>query len=223
MTEKLDNPVWHSLSETHQQFSIDAGNIKFYHPDFCPFGGFQNSDQVSSAVDNYAESIDNFFIVGERPSFSKNMILLNELVCLQMVIEKNIGIAISENIIQLNNNFEKELFDLVNLVQPGYFKIKTSMLGDYYGIFRNGQLVAVTGERMNMNGFTEVSAVVTHPLYTGKGFAKQLITYTVSKIISEDKMPCLHVARKNTTAIHLYERLGFVIRREISFWNLIKK
>jgi hypothetical protein len=33
---KLDNPVWYSLAETHRQFSVDDNdNIKFYHPDYC--------------------------------------------------------------------------------------------------------------------------------------------------------------------------------------------
>jgi hypothetical protein len=35
------------------------------------------------------------------------------------------------------------------------------LLGDYYGIFKDNKLVAVTGERMKVNAFTEVSAIVT--------------------------------------------------------------
>lgn len=112
---------------------------------------------------------------------------------------------------------------LVNLVQPGYFKSKTHLLGDYYGIFKGDALAAVTGERMKMNNFTEVSAVVTHPGHTGKGYAKQLVAYTVNKIFAEGKIPYLHVAEANTAGIRLYEKLGFRIRRKISFWNLVKE
>ena len=57
---------------------------------------------------------------------------------------------------------------LINLVQPGYFLPGTKMMGDYYGIWQNGELVAVTGERMRMHGLTEISAVVTHPDFTGR-------------------------------------------------------
>ena len=39
--KKLDNPVWFSLSETHQSFAVDYGSVKFYHPEYCPFGGFE--------------------------------------------------------------------------------------------------------------------------------------------------------------------------------------
>ena len=31
--ERLDNPVWYSLSETHKDISINYYNAKFYHPD----------------------------------------------------------------------------------------------------------------------------------------------------------------------------------------------
>ena len=39
---KLDNPAWYSLSETHKQFEIEFGDVKFYPPEYCQFGGIQN-------------------------------------------------------------------------------------------------------------------------------------------------------------------------------------
>ena len=97
------------------------------------------------------------------------------------------------------------------------------LLGDYFGIFKHEKLVAVTGERMKMNAFTEVSAVVTHPIQTGKGYAKQLIAHTVNKIHRENKTPYLHVADTNTEAIQLYLKLCFATRRKISVWHFAKK
>ena len=38
---KLDNPVWYSLSETHQTFSVCYNGVKFYHPDYCPLAGLK--------------------------------------------------------------------------------------------------------------------------------------------------------------------------------------
>lgn len=72
-----------------------------------------------------------------------------------------------------------------------------------------------------MNQYTEVSAVVTHPEHTGKGYAKQLTAYTSNKIFSENKIPYLHVADTNIGAIKLYEKLGYEVRRKISFWNFV--
>jgi len=220
MYERLDNPVWHSLSETHKDLSIDYHNIKFYQPAYCPFGGFIDNNNVASRIDEYSKLINNLFVVGEKPFFSNKLFLKKELICMQMVLEKKTEAGIEEDLIKLDNAFSGALSSLVNEVQPGYFKKKTNLMGDYFGIVRDGKLVAVTGERMKMKNFTEVSAVVTHPFYTGKGYARQLVGHTVNKIFDENKIPYLHVAETNLGAIRLYEKLGFTTRRKISFWNL---
>ena len=219
--DKLDNPVWHSLNETHRNFSINYDNLKCYDPEFCPFGGYGNSNNSIEEIASYAKRINNFFIVGNKPVFSKDLALKNELVCLQMIMNGNTSVEVQEEIVKLNHHYEEALFKLVNLVQPGYFKNKTSQLGDYYGIFQNGNLVAAAGERMKMDDFVEVSAIVTHPEHTGKGYAKQLTAHVVNKISDQHKTPYLHVAETNTGAISLYRKLGFEIRRKISFWNMI--
>jgi len=220
MYEKLDNPVWHSLSETHKDLSIDYHNIKFYQPAYCPFGGFIDNNNVASRIDEYSKLINNLFVVGEKPFFSNKLFLKKELICVQMVLEKKTEVGIEEDLIKLDNAFSGALSSLVNEVQPGYFKEKTNLMGDYFGIVKDGKLVAVTGERMKMKNFTEVSAVVTHPFYTGKGYASQLVGHTVNNIFNENKIPYLHVAETNLGAIRLYEKLGFTTRRKISFWNL---
>jgi len=218
--EKLDNPVWYSLSETHDDFAISYPGIKFYDPEYCPFGGFVTSDNIALQIDEYSKFINDFFLVGNKPVFSKKISLDKELVCLQMVLEKRIEAVLIQELIKLNVGSANALANLVNEVQPGYFKKKTKLMGDYFGIIKEGKLVAVTGERMKMNDFTEVSAVVTHPSYAGKGFARQLIAHTANKILDENKIPYLHVAETNFGAIRLYENLGFKTRRKISFWHL---
>lgn len=217
---KLNNPVWHSLSETHQEFSTDYKKIKFYQPDYAPFGGFETAQDVSEQIDEYATMVDDFFIVGEKPTLSNKLQLEKELICLQMIIENKIKLAIKEDIILLNHEHTNALFELINFVQPGYFMRKTVLLGNYFGIFKNDQLVSVTGERMKMNDFTEVSAIATHPAHTGKGYAKQLVAHAVNNIFHQNKIPYLHVLETNTPAISLYEKLGFITRRKISFWHI---
>jgi ribosomal protein S18 acetylase RimI-like enzyme len=220
---KLDNPAWNSLSETHSAFAIDYDGVKFYNPDYCPFGGFINPGNTLEATNQYASLAENFFIVGEKPEIPNSLEIVKELVCLQMIIHEKIQIAIDTEITKLTEQHNDELCDLVNLVQPGYFKNKTPSLGHYYGIFKDEKLVAITGERMKMNAFTEVSAIVTHPDHTGKGYAKQLITHAVNAIFDQNKIPYLHVVESNTGAIALYEKLGFVTRRKMSLWNISKK
>ena len=218
--QKLDNPVWYSLSETHKDISINYHNTKFYDPAYCPFGGFIETNNVVAQIDEYSKLINHFFVVGEKPLFSEKILLRNELICQQMILEQRVEINTGENVIALDDTFGESLSSLVNEVQPGYFKKKTNLMGNYFGIIQEGKLIAVTGERMRMNDFTEISAVVTHPFYTGKGFAKQLVAHTANKIFDENKTPYLHVAETNFGAIKLYEKLGFKTRRKISFWDL---
>lgn len=219
---KLDNPVYHALAETHQDFAIDYEGTKFYHPDYCPFGGVLLAESAKAALDAYLELINNFYVVGEKPLYSNKLKIQKELVCNQMILHKPVDLSFTENITALQTpKQKKDLFKLVNLVQPGYFKEKTPGLGDYFGIYKNDHLVAVTGERMQMDSYTEVSAVVTHPEHTGNGYAKQLTSHTANHIFSKNKIPFLHVAETNIAAITLYEKLGFITRRKISFWNFI--
>ena len=220
---KLDNPVWYSLSETHKQFALEYSNAKFYKPDYCPFGGFISSDNSIDVLGKYASLIDNFYIVGEQPVLPAPLSIKKELVCLQMICNEKIKIELRETILKLNQEHCRTLYEVVNRVQPGYFREKTNLLGDYFGIFKNDKLVAVTGERMKMDDLTEVSAVVTDPHHTGKGYAKQLIAHVTNNIFNQNKTPYLHVAETNLGAIQLYEKLGFKLRRKISFWNIVSE
>ncbi|MFH6936431.1 GNAT family N-acetyltransferase [Flavobacterium sp. FlaQc-30] len=220
---KLDNPVWNSLSESHEKFALEYNGTKFYDPDYCPFGGFLELESTLESADKYASLCDNFFIVGEKPKIGNTLKIAKELVCLQMIVREKVQITFDNEIIKLTEKHKEELFELVNLVQPGYFKTNTFLLGNYYGIFIDGKLVSIAGERMKMNNFTEVSAIITHPDHTGKGYAKQLTSLVVNNIFDEGKIPFLHVVETNLGAIKLYEKLGFVTRRKMSFWNISKK
>ena len=222
--KKLDNPVWNSLNEIHKNLSIEFDGIKFYNPSYCPFGGFTKSNNLINSINEYSNLVDNFYVVGEKPLFSNLLTLNKNLICNQMLLKKPIDIEDREQIIELKTKQHKTaLFDLVNMIQPGFFNNRTSDLGKYFGIYKKDKLIAVTGERMKMTEFTEVSAVVTHPEHTGKGYAKQLIKQTANQIFEENKIPYLHVAESNIGAIKLYEKLGFTTRRKISFWNFKKE
>ena len=220
---KLDNPVWYSLCETHKTFAVEYAGAKFYHPDYCPFGGYEYSVNIRASIDAYSRLVNNFFVVGEKPDHSDQVKIAKDLVCCQMLLHDPVTVEVPDSIVELKSSEQKrELLDLVTLVQPGYFKSKTSELGTYYGRYEHNRLVAVTGERMKMDAFTEVSAVVTHPEYTGRGYATELVAFVSNRIFTQNKIPYLHVAETNVGAIKLYEKLGFVLRRRISFWNFVK-
>lgn len=98
---------------------------------------------------------------------------------------------------------------LAQLTKPGPFGLRTRELGTYIGIRQNGQLVAMAGERLRVPGFTEISAVCTHPDHLGRGYAATLMTELMHRIRSRGEVPFLHVREDNTRAIPIYERLGF--------------
>ena len=128
--DKLDNPSWYSLSETHEGFAVDYNDIKFYHPDYCPFGGFTNPVGTEKGISLDARLTNNFFVVGDKPKFNDQVRLNNELVCHQMVLSERINLQVDEDIIELRTQIHKaDLFSLVNLVQPGYFRDRTSRPG----------------------------------------------------------------------------------------------
>ena len=219
---KLDNPVWHSLNEAHRQFAVGDEELKFYLSNIAPFGGINSKDkQVLRKLDDCIQTDEPFFIIGNLPDAPpENYTVHFELICAQMIQTEPIEVSATEEIIYLNEVYNAPLTELVNQVQPGYFRKDTRLMGDYFGIFKEGKLVAVTGERMRMDDFVEISAVVTHPDFTGRGYAKQLVAYTVNKNLAAGAMTYLHVAASNTPAIALYEKLGFQHRPTISVWKM---
>lgn len=219
---KLDNPVWYALTETHQPYALAYRQIRCYHPEYGVFGAVPHPEAVPGDMEEYLAIADKFYIWGHRPPLMPGVALKGSIPCLQMVLKQPLKIEPTEKISRLMPEDQQALYDLIDLVQPGYFRFKTYELGNYFGIFQNGQLVAVTGERIQMEGYTEVSGVVTRPGYTGRGFAKQLIAHTVKGIVERGHIPFLHVAANNARAIGLYERLGFYTRRELPLWRLVK-
>ena len=68
----------------------------------------------------------------------------------------------------------------------------------------------------------EVSAVCTHPDFRGKGYAKTLMLHVMNIILDNSFIPFLHVLTNNTTAIKLYESIGYRTRREL-FVDLVQR
>ncbi|MGB5419499.1 GNAT family N-acetyltransferase [Algibacter sp.] len=216
----LDNPVWFSLTEKHHNHCIDYGNVKFFQPDFTPFGAFINAEDTSVAIQKHAKLIKDFFIVGQKPKMPLGFKPPVRYVGLQMILRNKISYPIPDTIVELNEKQFPDLKNLMALAYPEYFKEKTNTLGRYFGIYKNNKLVAVTGERMQTEYFTEISAVVTHPDHTGNGYAKQLLTHTSNKIFEKNKTPFLHVDETNLGPINLYKKLGFNVRRKLEFWKI---
>jgi predicted GNAT family acetyltransferase len=89
-----------------------------------------------------------------------------------------------------------------------------AQLGEYFGYFEGGQLIAMAGERMCAGNLHEVSGICTHPTFQGRGLARKLTLKLVRRQLNRGKTPFLHVLSHNTAARALYEKMGFRIFRE---------
>ena len=218
---KLDNPAWYALAETQKHFAIGNDEIKCYQKDIVAFAAFHSGNKnILNGLDGLIEINESFFIIGDLPALPYNYVMENPLPCLQMTCNAIITTLAGEELEKLHDRDEEQMTALVNLVHPGYYKPGTRLMGDYYGIKNNNQLVAMAGERIRMEGFTEISAVVTHPEFTGRKYAQQLVAHIIKKNLAAGNISFLHTAATNERAIKIYEYLGFQKRKIITFTKI---
>jgi ribosomal protein S18 acetylase RimI-like enzyme len=107
------------------------------------------------------------------------------------------------------------MLQLVGATRPGPFRARTHELGPYVGVFHDDRLIAMAGERMHPPGFTEISAVCTHPDVRRRGLGAALTRHVAAAILERGETPFLHVAEDNDGARRIYEQLGFVTRKVV--------
>jgi predicted GNAT family acetyltransferase len=93
-------------------------------------------------------------------------------------------------------------------------------MGRYIGIFEDGEggeLLAMAGERMHLQGYIEMSAICTHPRARGRRLAEYLMRHVMHAALARGERPFLHVLPDNDVAIALYRRLGFDVRAEMQY------
>lgn len=215
---KLDNPAWHSLTEVQSHFALGNEVLKCYRKDIVAFTACKQADtKTLSGLDEWTSIDESFFIIGDMELLPSNYITERIITCVQMVCDREVPVIEGAVIEKLGDADAVAMLDLINICLPGYYLLNTRLMGDYYGIKHNGQLVSMTGERMRMDGLTEISAVVTHPEFTGRKYAYQLVAHVTNKNLGRGIIPFLHTGIKNERAIKLYEHMGFVYQRNINF------
>jgi predicted GNAT family acetyltransferase len=115
------------------------------------------------------------------------------------------------------------IIELVTLTRPGPFSQRTIEMGHYIGVFDQDRLIAMTGERLRLDGFGELSAVCTHPDYQGRGLAKALVSVIGSEVVARGEVPFLQAYTSNAAAIATYTRLGFTPRRNLTFTTVKRR
>ncbi|MBS1661163.1 MAG: GNAT family N-acetyltransferase [Bacteroidetes bacterium] len=218
----LDNPAWTALSTHHKTFAIGESHSLRYRPDVLPFIACQSPESLPQ-INPYIKEGEAFYLIGHLPKLPENWSLDFELPCAQMLLPKSAPIQPPSHPIEpLTNANGPEMYNLITSIQPGYYAPNTHLLGSYYGIRHQSNLIAMAGERMRLPGYTELSAICTAPGYTGLGYAQSLIAHLCLQHRSQNITTFLHVSLSNLRAIKLYEHLGFQHHRQITFWRLKK-
>lgn len=111
----------------------------------------------------------------------------------------------------------EEMLALATLTKPGPFRLGTLRLGGFIGVRREGRLIAMAGERMKVDGFTELSGVCTHPDFRGQGLAGVLSRAVVAGILARGEQAFLHAYAAHTATVAFYESLGFSVRTGMTY------
>ena len=121
------------------------------------------------------------------------------------------------DILTLGEADADEMLALATLTKPGPFRRGTLRLGGFIGVRREGRLIAMAGERMKVDGFTELSGVCTHPDFRGQGLAGVLSRAVVADILARGEQAFLHAYAGHTATVAFYESLGFSVRTRMTY------
>ena len=218
----LENVIWQALTMRQTEFAESFGQARRFMPEVTSLGAFREATPdgyeslaglmgtrgtIALFLDNPYEDHAEWELVASAP--------LLQMVCDDAKAQANSRTPFDLDLVELGIADSPEMMELAALTKPGPFGKRTHELGTFLGIRREGELVAMAGERLRVPGYTEVSAVCTHPEHTGHGYARELMTEVMRRIRSRGETPFLHVREDNRRAIELYERLGFRQRRRV--------
>lgn len=220
--QELENPIWAALDSAQQHFSIAAGAARRYPADVAPFCAVAEEGVPLSAEDLAGIADGSYYFLGAMPSLPAGWSLQPLSGVLQMVYEGGpVALHGGEGIRVLAAD-DPAMVELTDIAFPGYFRQRTGEMGRYVGIHNEGgRLVALSGERMDLGHLREVSAVCTHPDFTGRGYARRLVEYIMHGMQQQGVRPMLHVGAANARAQALYRSMGFAATRELPHARLI--
>lgn len=210
----LDNPIWSALTTHHASLAEGGERALRYPPEFARFAAMAVPDAASF------DALARLLPEGEEASLvtradvapTAHFEVQMRRDMLQMIWPDMGDASVRQSFTTLGPEHAPEMRALVERTKPGPFNSRTHELGRFLGARVDGRLVAMTGERMHIEGFTEISAVCADPAIRGRGFARELITCVAQGIVARGELPFLHVFAENLSAITLYRKLGFEVR-----------
>lgn len=218
---ELDNPCWASLRSRHRAIARCVGDAARYPPEFAPFLGVASADaDTASAIASLVEPDETVYLIGMAPAPAEGWTLKAYEPLAQMACTAPLSMIDGPEVVELSETHRADALALTALVYPHYFRPRTMDMGRYFGIYQNGRLAAMIGERLGMDAHQEISAVCTHPDFNGRGYARRLLAFLSNDNLQRGRGPFLHVSHQNSRAKHLYQQMGYRHRRDIGFWSL---
>ncbi len=228
MDHILDNMIWNAITTGNNDIAIINGDVGCYLPEIAPFAGMKNFNDAN------LKKLYEFIPVNRSVAISSinkmdydesRWKLLQSMDITQMVYQRSVDAFTTRNsslIVSLSEEHVPQMLELTALTKPGPFLQQTIRFNQYFGIFIEGRLAAMAGQRMHPVPYMEVSAVCTHPDFRGKGYAKTLMLHVMKIILDNSFTPFLHVLSNNFNAIELYKTIGFRTRKEF-FIDVIQR
>ncbi|MGW6011779.1 GNAT family N-acetyltransferase [Streptomyces sp. NPDC055210] len=214
----LDNPARASLTGPHAHFAERRGRVLRYPADMSPWLALPDDPGADDWADvaALAGPGNEIALPGFRGEIPEGWEITFRGEGVQFV-DDGLAAAPDPEAVRLGPADVPEMLALVERTRPGPFLPRTVELGTYLGIRRDGALVAMAGERLHPPGWTEISAVCTDAAVRGQGLATRLTLAVAHGIRARGETPFLHTGADNTTAVRLYESLGFRLRRRTKF------
>lgn len=219
----LDNPIWSALTSRQAHLALGGRLAKRYPKDMATIAAVASSEPAAYAelaaliADDEAVYLAGAELRHIELQLPSSLKIKHQTSITQMVYSRQAREPENDKDITILSEADlPEMLELISLAHLGPFQARTYQLGRYLGIRHQGQLVAMAGERLSLEGYREISTVCTHPNFQGRGYARQLVSRLVSINWNEGNTPFLHVMRDNERAKSIYESLGFRERRRIS-------
>ena len=235
----LDNPIWSALTTIDANKNIGSDECVFTDAAIAPFIAMPTWDiqHQRMLLEKAPNNRSWYLLIADEMNFIDEFELVSSIplyqfICPKLILENSSSKNDShpthqtfeiDEIVPLTNSHINEMVALIQLTKPGPFRERTIEFGNYHGILKEGKLVAMGGERLHLDGYTEVSAICTHPNNQGQGYAAKITAFLTDAVLNDGKIPFLHARHDNEKAIAVYKRLGYQFRAVINFYIIKKK
>lgn len=204
----LDRAVHNALTSRQASLSIREGGVVRFDPDYALFAA-AGPDATPADWTTLSRATGRVALFEANAVVPEGLVEVDRIDCLQMVATSLSAGGKSVGFEALSDADGPEMLALATLTQPGPFFSKTHLLGPFIGIRSEGVLVAMAGERLSLDGFSEISGVCTHPDHRGHGYAGALMRAVGQRILDRGDTVFLHARIGHAATIAFYETLGF--------------